>query len=249
MGLTSWSSSNYLRRLSRVYDTRPFMVSSWAYRAGTVNAQWFACIGTSGSNDQRVSLNASGVDNRIEAQVRTTSQEAVTLTVDMPLTTWTHFAAAWVSTSTVEIWMNGGNKVSNSGFTLTPSNSDSVYIGVRPDNLGDGWPSSGALAEDSIWDLTGFASGDRDSLTSKLSLGGNPLNITSETGQPWTGKLIAYWPMTTTSDILDLSGNAHHLTMVGTLTQFSTHPTIDSATKHTPIRTYRPRPFAPGIAR
>jgi hypothetical protein len=227
MALTSWSASNYLRRLSQVYDTYPFMISAWGFRGVTVNAVNMIEVGTSASADHvRGRLQASGTNNRLEAQSRSTSNAAASLALDAPLSTWFHIAGEFIATNSRAVLQDGANRVSDA-TSVSPNASNSVHVGVRSD-ASSPWPSGSGLAEASIWNCSGMTTGNMDSLAVKLAAGENPINIDAEAGQPWTGLLVAYWPLTNTSDLADATGNGHDLTMVGTLTNHASHPTIDA---------------------
>jgi len=157
--------------------------------------------------------------------------------------TWFHCGGEWISTTSRASLLNGANRGTNT-TSVNPAASDRVYIGhLAVDNEIMG--STDGIAEISIWDGAGMTTGNMDSLLGKLynggaaGAGGNPLNITVEAAQPWTGKLVAYWPLTNTTDLADASGNGHNLTMQGTLTNFASHPTIEAAgspVPNTPIR-------------
>jgi hypothetical protein len=143
----------------------------------------------------------------------------------VPDTTWTHVFGEALSTTSRAASINGANRGTN-GTTINPSAATGVRIGTRA--AGDEfYQAAGAIAEVSIWDGTGMSDGNRASLSTKLAVGWNPININAEVGQPWTGKLTAYI-LDSSNSLTDLSGNGHNFTMIGTLTNFGSHPTIDA---------------------
>jgi len=227
VALTSWSNSNYLRRTSQVLDTYPLLISGWFYWATLPGADTgVICavgVSTSGDNQRRLNSQASATP---EAFSRSTSNASAAATAAASATTWAHAFAEFISTSSRACLLNGANRNSDT-TAISPTASDSVYIGVNTTAAANAFQAAGGLAEISIWDGTGMTSGNMDSLASKLALGGNPLNITAESGQPWTAKLVAYWKLLNTTDLNDYSGNAFDLTMIGTLTNAASHPVID----------------------
>ena len=53
MGLTGWSTSNYLRRLSQVVNTYPFMISGWGTTSATTGAETACHIGLAADTNHR----------------------------------------------------------------------------------------------------------------------------------------------------------------------------------------------------
>lgn len=90
--------------------------------------------------------------------------------------------------------------------------------------------SNGALAEISLWDVTAFALADLGDLAALLGTASptapNPLAVNSDTGEAWEGAIESYWRMMSPSDINDRTGIGHHMTVVGSLSTFGTHPPV-----------------------
>lgn len=95
-------------------------------------------------------------------------------------------------------------------------------------------PLSGAIAEISFWDTAGFNATNYSDLYLLLASGGtggngaNPLDINEQAAEPWTGQLVAYIRASTIADICDLSGNGNDFNISGTLSNFGSHPPVDS---------------------
>jgi hypothetical protein len=224
-GLTSWSTSNYLRRLSAVYGTDALCLSVWMNRAvaDLDFSRHSLVLGTSTSDNHRRGINT--FNNALQASSQSTIGASAT-SITVPTSQWVHLGAEFITTSSRASLVNGADRATNTS-AISPNASDSVYLGVKPDATGELKATVG-LAEASVWNCVGLSEANMDSLLVKLAAGENPINVNAEGGQPWSSKLVAYWPLTNTTDLNDASGNGHHLTMVGTLTNHASHPTIDA---------------------
>jgi Concanavalin A-like lectin/glucanases superfamily len=238
MALTSWALGNYLSLASPVVTTadHPFLVSVWGNSPDVTGAVHYAInIGVDGSdNNCTVDLGTlSGGGQLLSGQGATpgTREHAVS-SASPSVNTWFHMSGEMISTTSRAVLLNGSGRGTNTNsVTVTTANSVYIGAGIISPFL---WNATGGIAEISIWKCSGMTTGNMDSLAVKLynggaaGAGGNPININAETAQPWTGKLAAYWPMTNTSTLTDSSGNGLTLTMIGTLTNFASHPTIEA---------------------
>lgn len=244
MALTGWSGTNYLHRIAAVISARPLLIGCWGYRTasatGNLYAMFVAEADTSSNHSRSVRLDA--VNNDVDAPERDISTAAATTSAAaFPDDTWTFMAATFVSATLREAYYGTGNRGANT-TSVSPNTPADTIIGAR--NGGSNpWEGAGALAEWQAWDLTGFTQANRESLIAKLGAGENPIAIDAESGQPWTGKLVWYVPGTDTSDINDVVGTAH-LTMQGTLTNFGSHPSIDSLGPDAPTISREPADIA-----
>ena len=133
-----------------------------------------------------------------------------------------------ISSSSRAALLNGGGRGSDATSVTGIPASAGVWIGVLGSNItANPWFNTGGLAEVSIWGGA-MSAAEMDSLSALLAAGDNPINLNAQAAQPWTGQLKAYWPLTSTSDLADASGNGHTLSMVGTLTNHASHPTIEA---------------------
>jgi hypothetical protein len=232
MALTSWSTSNYLRRLALVYDAYPFIIAGWGRQTGSFVGGHLASIGTAGTGADRHSLSAD--TSTVYALSRSTASGSTWAqsTAAPSLDTWFLMFGEFTAATDRAANLNNGNRGVNTG-SVSPAASDSLHVGIMSDLTEAPWPATGALAELSIWDATGMTQANRASLRDKLYNGGaagagaNPINVKNESAQPWTGKLKAYY-LDAANTITDLSGNGNDLTMVGTLTAFGSHPNIEA---------------------
>lgn len=226
MAVSGFSATDYLERLAAVWPgQKPFLVSSWGIDGVAFGVAY--SLGTQGSNDHRFTQTSDASSN-VRTFERSTTSEFATGSA-MPSGAWFNHGSAWVSNSSREVWLNGGGKVSDTSF-LSPNAPNNTRIGINQD-AGSIWSNTGGLAEVSVWDVAGFTITDRDNLAALLAtlVGGlapNPLAVNAQVAQPWTGALVAYWRLTGPGDIQDLSGNGHHMSVVGTLTNHGTHPPV-----------------------
>jgi Concanavalin A-like lectin/glucanases superfamily len=248
MALTGWGLGKRLERLSQVIDTYPFLISAWVNQTAAGSDRCIVHIGTgTTTNARRAELRLQPVaGDKVQAiMYDTTTYTESTASTNSPSGSWFHACGQYVSTSSRNALLNGASKGSNT-TTTSPAASDRIYISqMAVDNSLMG--ATDGIAEISLWDCAGMTAGNMDTLAGKLynggaaGAGGNPLNITAEAAQPWTGKLMAYWPLTSTTDLADASGNSKTLTMQGTLTNFASHPTIESVVTGDPVGSIRPR--------
>lgn len=234
MGLTGWSSANYLSRVTATFGPYPHYVSIWGTISGTTAGTVRTAVqpGTTATHRRsqtRVVEDPLSGDRKTRAGVQDAAGFSQALSGGgYPADgSWFHFSGAYVSTTLREARWGGANLGTNT-VSRNPDAADRIFIGRRTDGTGEEWKSTDGLAEVSYWDITGFTEANRTSLDSKLAAGENPRNVNAEASQPWTGKLVAYW-IDSANTITDLSGNGHDLTQNGTLTDFGSHPTIDAS--------------------
>jgi hypothetical protein len=203
------------------------MVCAWVNTAtgsASYRTAFSSFLNASGGNNHRRTLRITDSDS-VETDIVDGVGQSGALDGTHPNNTWFNMCGSWVSSASRSAWFNGGT-AGNDTTSISPTTPDRTNIGSNFGNFS--FPSAAGLAEISVWDLTGFTSGNRDSLAAAVAAGGNPLNITAQVSQPWSGKLVAYWPLTNASTLTDSSGNGHTLTMVGALTNHASHPTIDA---------------------
>jgi len=226
-GITGWSGSNYLRRLSQVYDTNPFIISMWIRLNALGTEREFIHVGTSGQESQARGYVEVNTSNQMQARTFDGGGVGQAVTSDAVSSgAWFEGFAEFIAVNSRAISFANAHRVTDA-TSKTTNASDSVYIGVRADAT-QPVAAADCLAEFAIWDGTGMSDANRAALDAKIAAGGNPINISAEVGQPWSGMLKAYWPMTSATDLADASGNGHTLSVVGSLSNCASHPTIDA---------------------
>jgi hypothetical protein len=230
MALTSWSTANYLRRLSAVINAYGFALDGWGY-IHTLGSERSAMFAGNASNEHwsRSYVGFGDANNQVLTSTRSGADgtDAIWTTTTVSADTWFYFTGTeYVNLR--EAYLNaGGRQASTYSMVGNPSTADRFYVGTNTDVSGS-WDSAGAMGELAVWNLGSMDQTQRESLWTKRNNGDNPLAINAEAAQPWTGALVAYWRLTNTSDLTDLSGNGHDLSMVGTLTNWGgTAPPVD----------------------
>lgn len=224
MALTGFTASIFLWRTAAVLTAYPLMLSAWVNNT-VAGVQSIVSLDLSTDVNQRAAIIRL---NNLQPQATAFDTFAFVAATSTAVTSgaWRQFSGCFLLTTQREVRHTGGNFATD-GTSCAPATPDRTWIGTSQGS--EASAPSGAIAEVSIWDLTGVSTvADRDALDAKLAAGGNPLNITAEGSQPWSGKLRAYWPLLNTSDLADASGNGHLMTMQGSLTTFGSHPTIDA---------------------
>lgn len=216
----------------------PFALDGWGYV--DVLADYYfmflAGTGTFTMTDFRAQNFISGSDNMPRVGRRSTAEGGDQLTVATAITadTWFYLTATYLDASNMEGYLNAANRAVNTPAAINSAATDRLIIGTAEDGAGY-WSATGAMGELAAWNLGSMTQTQREQLWAKRYNGGsggngaNPLAINTEVGQPWTGALIAYWRLSNTGDLTDLSDNTHDLEMVGTLTNWGgTQPPVDA---------------------
>lgn len=237
MGLTSWSSTKYLYTASGIITAYPLMLHGWANIGGNP-AETGVIVGVGLATNTDDILGQLGVDttshtdafSRINATFSGTGSSTA-----MTTGTWFALTAQFLANNSKAALLNGAGRTTD-GTVVAASASTQCRIGLIHSGTSNTFPTTGGIAEVSMWNGTGMTAANMNSLAVKLynggaaGAGGNPLNITAEAAQPWTGKLVAYWPLTTVvAGFTDATGNGNDMSMQGTLTDFGSHPTVDPA--------------------
>jgi len=236
MGLTNWSASNYLSTTNMPLTAYPFIISAWVKTTDSAADKGVVVLGEDVSNGDRFGEMHVTPTGRAQAAVwdGATFLSSQTGAGIANTGSWVHLLACFNGTADRTIYANGANKV-NGTSSMTGLTVNRLWVGTNNWTTPEAWNSAGVIAEVSIWDGTGWSDANRDSFAAKMynggasSAGANPLNVTAEASQPWTGDLRAYW-INSANSITDLSGNGKNLTQTGTLNNASDHPTIESFT-------------------
>lgn len=200
---------------------KPYLLSIWGFWASLPYS--FAvpyALGQTGGivdNKENIQLSGAGI---IQAASRTITGQAAS-NGTFPIQSWNHIGAAFISNSLRIIYMNGGNKISNTNLLTVPPFAGS-FIGRITSSI---W--LGALASPSIWDLTDLSEIEYDQLVLLLSQGANPIDLDSGVGI-YNDRIYVINSIKAFSP-LDGLDNIAPWTIVGTgLTEFDSYPPIDN---------------------
>lgn len=231
MGVTGLDAANYLTRAtSTLWDgSFPLFINLWQWRPQNTGQGDGLGIGVAaGDQEFRFRVNNS---NTIVQDVDGGLVRTAGAGLQAPDQTWfAQQGQSFGGSDFRQVWLNAAN-----------NDSDASAVGdISPDELrigrslfGSPFDLNWAIAEGSAWDSTGFSQTDLNNLAALLTNGGsggngaNPLDVNEQVGQPWTGRLIAYWRLEDNTDINDLSTNGHDLSIVGTIGTFASHPPVD----------------------
>lgn len=229
MAIEGFTTANYLRVASGLgfAGTDPLFLSGWMFEPTAETAGMLVDLGDTGTNNRRGLTARTG--GNPAAQINGAGLQAIA-TADEPNNTWFHLSGWYDAGTDVEVWLDGANMGSNAGSEgLTDPNV--FTVGTNTPLAADAGAAMG-IGEVSAWDPTGFDSTDRANLAAELAtlvMGSapNPIAVSNQGGQAWTGRLVAYWRLEDTTDLEDLRGSAD-LTITGSLTDFSGHPPVDA---------------------
>lgn len=144
------ASSQYLERTGALVIAHPFTVSAWVRRDANVAATIFSIMtSVTASNGFRLEINgarsvraiAIGIGTGVAATVATASENV-----------WHHVAAVFESTTSRHVYLNGGNKVTNTTSASPGVNPDVTTIG----RIGGHTPATywtGDIAELTVWNV------------------------------------------------------------------------------------------------
>lgn len=198
----------------------PFTMAAWVYPVASVTngqIQYFFTIGDAANDSAQ--LHIEGISGAwqakavIYADATGPAKQAVTA-VAATANAWNHYAGVFTATDR-SIYLNGANKVTNSGALSGGTWNDSgiIVVGGANFDIAEN-PFDGRIGEAGIWNVA-----LDDDEVAALGKGFSPLLI-----RP--GSLVAYWPLFgNDSPELDRSKNRYDLTLVNTPTK-ADHPRI-----------------------
>jgi hypothetical protein len=228
----SWSNTNNLQGNFGAMG-RNVLHSGWVYASSPVNAGTLLISAPANNslNDRRGLHPSIGGANPAYTTSEGSSAATISHTSAITASTWEHIAGFDQAASERRIFLNSAlvNQLVNA---LTPAAPAWTRIGSRFDGTWNN--STWQYAEISTWDIAGFSVAQVEALASRLYtlVGGkipNPLNVTADAGQPWTGKLLRYWPLTTNADLNDAMGSGDNFSVNGTVnTSGTAHPDVEA---------------------
>ena len=205
-------SSQYLYRAEALVAAVPHTMVGW-YKTDTLTVdQGIAFVGNNDSDEEYHVLAAAGnqagdyLTNNIrdgDAALNEFANTAIAYSTGV----WQHGAAVCTSTTSRDVYINGGSKGSAT-TEGTVSITDFAVGCLFRDSIT--WYFSGNVAEVAIWDIA-----LTQSEIAQLAAGAAPTTIQS-------GNLKGYWDLL--SDATDKSGNSKNLTAVGSPTYSADHP-------------------------
>ena len=199
-------------RGSAVVTAAPFSVSVWARCTDESNDRGVWYIGRSGSTNDfwAMRFNDTGSGHTIRYRVSNGGATNVETAATWTLNEWHHIGVVEAASDDRRLYLDGGNKVTNSTSRTPNGGIDRTSVGrfddVTPDNNYDG-----DIAHFAVWNV---ALTDAEMAT--LAAGISPLRVRR-------GALIAYWPLGGQSPEPDIVGGLG-LTLNGTPAQAEEPP-------------------------
>jgi len=235
MAVTGWSDTNYLRRAAQVINAYPLMVSCWFNRQTTAAVREICASGNTGATGERIIYCRVTATHTLQAHSASTSvYPGAGGTTVLTQNVWGHGTFEIISEASRAILTDGSDRQFNTTAHNVPTASNAFYVG-RAIGTGEPCGADEGIAEISGWDCSGMTTGNMDALGVKLAAGENPINVDAEAAQPWTGRLVMYYPLTSTTDLTDASLNGHDLSVQGSVSNFASHPDIDAVAGVTPL--------------
>ena len=192
------ASSQYLKH-SVAIVSHPFTVSGWFYANDADNAYSLWSMGDEGgANTYGLQLEGSAAGDKVNfwAYATQSDYKQAYTTSGFSAVTWHHACGVLDSSRNLAVYLDGGNKGTNTPTTGVPSSLDNtvigalVYVNPSPAQCFDGY-----LAEVACWSavLT-------DAEVAILAAGYSPLFVRPQS-------LVAYWPLIgRTSPEIDIVG-------------------------------------------
>lgn len=203
------ASSEYFTLGSAILTAYPLTFACWA-KTNTAAAEQFAFTLALDDRERLAGLSV-GTDLKVYAGVRAANSSSnATTSATVTSGVWHHLCGVWTNTSSRDVYLDGGNKVSNT-ITRTPSTPTSTQIANR---LAEARHWNGDLAEWAVWNVS-----LTDAEIEVLAHGVSPYLI-----RP--AALIAYYPLQEASgNALDFSGSGFDMTDTNTV-GVADHPAV-----------------------
>ena len=143
----------YLEVDSIPVTVMPLTMACWARVTDVSSAFIYMSIQDKDVSDQRFALFAAGLatGDPIRAQIRSGATANASTTTGFTANTWHHAAGVFTSSTSRDVFLNGGGKGSNT-TNITPTGLDRISIG----RFGDSTPGNymdGDIAEPAIWNV------------------------------------------------------------------------------------------------
>ncbi|HMC88444.1 MAG TPA: LamG domain-containing protein [Gemmataceae bacterium] len=193
----SFNGSSDFAKFAGAITARPMSMACWFYTGSIAANQCLMFEGDDGFNhEQMMYLNTS------QKLVGADRSNSATTTASYTLNAWQHAAVTFGAADTVQIFLNGANKIANAAGAGTQLNS---YFQLGQLSNSGIWWMNGRIAEAAVWNVV-----LTDAEIAALATGVMPYRI-----RP--ASLKAYWPLWgLASPEVDLSGLKQNLTLTGT---------------------------------
>lgn len=184
------ASTQHLKNANAVVTAMPVTLACW-FKATSTIAHGLINIGVSTNNTNLFSLNLTNTSNVRAVQ---NGNRVATTSATFTNGTWNHACGQLINDSSRAVFLNGGNKATNTTTSSATSGLNKTSIGVISGNS-DTQLADAAIAEVGIWNVA-----LDDSEVAALGKGVSPLLVRPQS-------LVAYWPLIgRTSPEIDVRG-------------------------------------------
>lgn len=207
------ASTQYLQHAAAVVSGAPLTMACWFnVNDATINNGLMG-IGRQAVDSHYFFMGANGAigGDPVQVQARGTTVAAAVTTAGFSANTWNHAAGVFSAADSRAVYLNGGNKGTNT-TSQTPESLDRTTIGALNNGGSIIVRCSGLIAEAGIW-----SAALTDAEVASLADGVSPLLVRPES-------LVAYWPLIgRTSPEIDVVGG-FGMTVTGAVA--AEHPRI-----------------------
>jgi hypothetical protein len=213
MALSGWSSSNYVSLGSGLVTAAPATLACFGRTSVTALSQRIMGLhnSASASNRNYLRLGIAASDVPVAVAADASGFDPANGPAAISANTWHHFCAVFASTTSRSIYLDGGNKATDTSSRPAPTGINIVSIGVDfvSGSPGNAFASGGTgmIAEAAVWDVA-----LTDEEVAALAKGIPPIMIHPQ-------NLRCYLPLV--RSLFDAKGNAFAIT--GSLTP-ADHP-------------------------
>ena len=231
---TNWRT-DYLSQSNGILN-EGVLISCWVYTPAGDATDFGSVVtssvtGTATTNNTRAVIGPSGSLAGRAFQRNTSNSYADATVSTYSADTWTHVCGAFLLDTNYGSYVNNSSGY-NTGSAQVPGTTAFSRIG-SDFNAGVG-NANNSFAEYSAWNIAGLSEANIDALVSRLytlNSGNirNPQAINAETSQPYTGKLLNYWPLdNNTTGIEDVVSTADWVATGTVSTSAIAHPDVDT---------------------
>jgi len=211
------AAANYLSYDSPIISALPMSFSAWIYPVNWTYSNQILSIADNATNTQFFALFGSSSTGYISAYQRgNLAAAAAATTVSATASSWHHCLAVFATNTSRSIYLNGGNKVTDTTNTGTTTGLDNTAISALLRNTPVYNEGDSYLAEIAAWNVA-----LTDAEAAILATGMSPLAVRPQS-------LVAYWPLIRDTDD-DIVGG-YSMTPYNTPT-VAAHPRVRYPTK------------------
>jgi hypothetical protein len=198
------SSDEYLMHNAGVVSGVPFTMAGWMFPIEHSETLYTMMgLGYTGNYSDFFRFTWRPSSPNVRAITSSTSGASGAVTSAGPnLDQWNHVAATFITTSSTAVFLNGGNKGTDSRYCLPSNSPNRTAIGANVRQSGYDWfEFDGYLAEFAIWNIV-----LTDPEIAVLAAGYSPLFVRPQ-------NIVGYWPLIRKGSAIDNPDIVGHYNM------------------------------------